>query len=706
MIKDIDWEDLFLDGNVDDLWSRFADILLNLSRKHIPESKSKPKDFNTPWMDVNTLKSVRRKNTLWKKYKYCKNPESWGKYIEARNESANLVKKAKFIYEKNIASKAKDDTKIFWRFVQSKTKVKVNLQCLLDNNGVIVTNDREKAELLNSFFCSVFNKEEEQSMPEFEDRTDKKLEDIEFLEQDILPLLEKIKETKSPGSDKIHPKIIKETAKQLTKPLRLLFQESRTVATVPKAWKIAHVTPLYKKDSKLNPSNYRPISLTSIIGKVMETIIRNNLMKHMETNNLFSKEQHGFRKGGSCVTQLHEVLEDWTDKLDKKQEIDVIYFDFEKAFDRVPHKRLVIKLKGYGVQGNLLRWIENILSNRVQKVLVNGEESNPAPVTSGIPQGSVLGPILFSIYINDLPDVVGNTVKLFADDTKLYSVVDSVERKEDLQMDINNLSKWSKEWLLSFSKNKCKHMHFGTSFHSAYSSENEIIRTETKEKDLGIIIDNELKIQEHINTQVKRANRMLGVVKRSFTFLDNEMFLTLYKSLIRPYLEYGSNVWSVMYRKEDVTIDNVQRRATKLVRSVSGFDYPTRLRKLGLPTLQYRRIRQDLIETYKILNNYNSVNFEQFFELNESSTRGHEKKLFKKHHNLKIRRNFFSQRIVDIWNNLPEEVITARSVNSFKGLLNNHWKNCYFKFCPTYMNLEADKYRTPYENRLERRCLR
>ena len=350
-LKEIDWEDLFLDGNVDDLWSRFADILLNLSRKHIPESKSKPKDFNTPWMDVNTLKSVRRKNTLLKKYKYCKNLESWGKYIEAGNESANLVKKAKFIYEKNIASKAKDDTKIFWRFVQSKTKVKVNLQCLLDNNGVIVTNDREKAELLNSFFYSVFNKEEEQSMPEFEDRTDQKLDYIEFLEQDILPLLEKIKETKSPGSDKIHPKIIKETAKQLTKPLRLLFQESMRVATVPKAWKIAHVTPLYKKDSKLNPSNYRPISLTSIIGKVMETIIRNNLMKHMETNNLFSKEQHGFRKGRSCVTQLLEVLEDWTDKLDKKQEIDVIYFDFEKAFDRVPHKRLVIKLKGYGVQG-------------------------------------------------------------------------------------------------------------------------------------------------------------------------------------------------------------------------------------------------------------------------------------------------------------------------------------------------------------------
>ena len=333
----------------------------------------------------------------------------------------------------------------------------------------------------------------------------------------------------------------------------------------------------------------------------------------METNNLFSKDQHGFRKGRSCVTQLLEVLEDWADELDKKQEIDVIYFDFEKAFDRVPHKRLVIKLKGYGVQGNLLRWIENFLSNRVQKVLVNGEESNPAPVTSGIPQGSVLGPILFSIYINDLPDVVGNTVKLFADDTKLYSVVDSVERKEDLQMDINNLSKWSKEWLLSFNKNKCKHMHFGTSFHSAYSIENEIIRTETKEKDLGIIIDNELKFQEHINTQVKRANRMLGVVKRSFTFSDNEMFLTLYKSLIRPNLEYGSNVWSVMYRKEDVTIENVQRRATKLVQSVSGFDYPTRLRKLGLPILQYRRIRQDLIETYKILNNYNSVNFEQFF---------------------------------------------------------------------------------------------
>ena len=575
--------------------------------------------------------------------------------------------------------------KIFWKFVQSKTKVKDNLQCLLNTNGDIVTNDKEKAELLNSFFCNVFTKEEEQSLPVFEDRTEQKIEDIEFLEKDILPLLEKIKETKSPGSDKIHPKIIKETAKELTKPLKLLFQESMRLSIVPKVWKTAHVTLLHKKDSEQNPSNYRPISLTAIIGKVMETIIRNNLMKHMEENNLFSNEQHGFRKGKSCVTQLLEVLEDWMDKLDKKQEIDVIYFDFEKAFDKVPHKRLITKLKGYGIQGNLLRLIKNFLSDRTRKVIVNGEESNPASVTSGILQGSVLGPILFSIYINDLPDVVCNTVKLSADDTKLYSVVESAEKRKNLQKDINNISKWSEDWLLTFNKNKCKHVHLGSKFHNVYKIENETIKTETEEKDLGIIMDNELKFQDHINTQVKKANRMLGVVKRSFAYIDIDMFLTLYKSLIRPYLEYGSNVWCIIHKKEDVAIENVQRRATKLARSISGFNYPTRLRKLGLPTLQYRRIRQDLIETYTILNNYDKVNFEQFFKLKKSSTRGHERKLFKKHRNLNIRRDFFSQRIVDTWNSLPEEIIKSKSVNNFKSLLNNHWKNCHFKFCPTYI---------------------
>ena len=331
--------------------------------------------------------------------------------------------------------------------------------------------------------------------------------------------------------------------------LEIIYRKSFDEGKLPEIWKIANVTPIHKKGSKQLASNYRPISLTSIICKIMERLIRNQLVAYMENNNLFTKHQHGFRQGYSCVTQLIEVIDEWTKQLDNHNNIDVIYLDFQKAFDKVPHARLMKKLQGYGIRGKLYNWIENFLKERKQKVVLNGSESKWQQVTSGIPQGSVLGPILFLIYINDLPDVVENTVKLFADDTKLYSTVNNDEDIESLQKDIDSLSRWSKTWLLAFNKSKCKHLHLGASSEPSFRMEDEDISSSNTEKDLGIHIDSKLKFQTHISTQVKKANQKLGLIKRSFSYMDKEMFLTLYKSLVRPHLEYGNNIWSVIYKK-------------------------------------------------------------------------------------------------------------------------------------------------------------
>ena len=200
-----------MDGNADELWPSFADILLELSKENIPESRPRPECFDTPWMNKDTLRAVRKKKKkkkLWKIHKYCRNPGSGEKYINARNLAADSVKKAKFSYEKNITLKSKEDSKMFWRFVKSRTKVNDKLKCLVNKKGEIVTQDQDKAELLNSFYCSVFTREETHTIPIFERRNDKRNENIEFLEKDILTLLLKIKETKSPGADKIHPKSV------------------------------------------------------------------------------------------------------------------------------------------------------------------------------------------------------------------------------------------------------------------------------------------------------------------------------------------------------------------------------------------------------------------------------------------------------------------------------------------------------------------
>ncbi|KAK3089449.1 hypothetical protein FSP39_003702 [Pinctada imbricata] len=458
---------------------------------------------------------------------------------------------------------------------------------------------------------------------------------------------------------------------------------------LPEEWKSANITPIHKKGAKHDVANYRPISLTSILCKTLEKIIGDELMDYMETNNLFTKHQHGFRSGHSCVTQLIEVIDDWTRELDNQNPVDAIYLDFQKAFDKVPHKRLLHKLKGYGINGSLYSWLEDFLSNRKQRVVLNDVESKWAGVTSGIPQGSVLGPILFLIYINDLPDVVHNIVKLFADDTKLYSVVNNINDQTSLQSDINNLLRWSDTWLLSFNADKCKHLHLGGQTNIRYKMGDKEITSTNHEKDLGVIVDNELKFQLHISTQVKKANQIVGLIKRSFSYIDEEMFLVLFKSLVRPHLEYGSNIWSVIYKKDSIAIENVQRRATKLLDNIKNLSYSERLKHLGLPSLEYRRLRADMIETFRILNNIDKVDQAKLFPLNTNPTRGHEKKIFKRHNRTNIRKFCFTHRVVDTWNSLPASVVDAKNVNSFKNKLNAHWKGFYLKFNPNCYEPEA-----------------
>ena len=493
-LQNIQWEDTLAHKDVEESWCEFADTLNNTAKEHIPVRNSQNKCFfNTPWINLETLQSLKRKRTRWKKYKYCKSPENKNLYVHARSEAKRKVKEAKHDYEKEVASKTKTDSKVFWKFIQSKTKVKEEIKCIEDQQGDIHTDDTSKAALLNSYFTSVFTKEDDTPIPEFKS-TENILDNITFNVEQVQKLLEGVNETKSKGADNMHPKLVRETAGQISKPLTLLFKKSMETGQVPSDWKIANVTPIHKKGPKHVPSNYRPISLTSIICKIMERIIRDAIIDHMEDNRLFTDHQHGFRKRRSCITQLIEVIDEWTENLDKRENMDVVYLDFQKAFDTVPHKRLLKKLEGYGIKGNVLRWIASYLDNRQQRVILNGKESDWQAVTSGIPQGSVLGPTLFLLYINDLPDVVENVVKLFADDTKIYSIVNNETQQIALQEDLNRLMNWSETWLLHFNQSKCKHLHIGRETNARYKLGNTTVEKTSNEKDLGVIIDDQFKI--------------------------------------------------------------------------------------------------------------------------------------------------------------------------------------------------------------------
>ena len=298
-------------------------------------------------------------------------------------------------------------------------------------------------------------------------------------------------------------------------------------------------------------------------------------------------------------------MEDLTAAIDQGYEVDVIYLDFCKAFDKVPHKRLLAKIERYGVKGNVLGLIKEFLSERRQRVLVNGAHSEWIDITSGTPKGSALGPILFLIFksvINDLPKVIKCLIKLFADDAKLYQIIKSNQDSLDLHVDVGRSKERAIIWKMLFDTKKCQHLLIGPSNPCDYFMPSDLgavpIENVEEEKDLGVIIDRKLSFRQHIAKKVPIANRNLGIIYRTFTYLNPEIFLSLFKNIVRLHLEYASVIWSPLYKKDKITLENIQHRATRLIPAIKGKNYSERLKRLRLPTLKYRRERADMVEVY------------------------------------------------------------------------------------------------------------
>ena len=366
------------------------------------------------------------------------------------------------------------------------------------------------------------------------------------------------------------------------------------------------------------------------------------------------------------------------------------------------HERLLSKLSAYGIGGEVLAWIRSFLTNRKQRVRVGEATSEWKEVTSGIPQGSVLGPILFVLYINDMPESIENnsTVKMFADDSKLYKRTDGANGASDLQKDLDKLYEWSNKWLLKFHPEKCKVLSLGNrppediptlhlySQHPNRTLEEIPLQETISEKDIGVFIDNKLSFKDQINTKTTKANTIMGIIRRNFDYLDKTTFMQLYRSLVRPHLEVCNSAWYPILKQDIDTIEDVQKRATRQIPGFKVLDYPQRLKLLGLPTLTFRRLRGDMIETYKIVNGHYDKEVAPELPKSNTSTRGHNKKLFKKRANrLNCRKHFFTLRVVKIWNSLPEEVVNARTVDAFKRLLDRHWKDH-----PSKYNYENNPY--------------
>ena len=582
----------------------------------------------------------------------------------------------------NIENQLSDDADLgkFYKYVNNKIISRTGIGAIKNNQGELIVDDEMKADCFNTFFSSVFTRDNG-NCPAVNSRSmGNRLCDITFSYDLVYKAIMSIKTKKSAGPDGLSSSFIKNVAEGVSYPLMLIFDQSFCSGKLPDIWKTAVVTPIFKKGLACDINNYRPISLTCTCCKIMETITKNKMLEYLLLNNFISKHQHGFLSKHSTCSQLIECTNDWTVALKCRNAVDVAYIDFSKAFDSVCHNKLYVKLQSYGIDGKLLRWIYAYLSDRTQCVRIGSSVSGMTSVLSGVPQGSVLGPLLFLLFINDIVDEFGDflSVKLFADDIKIYAVLDNVHKSDLLQAGLDKLHQWSVKWQLNLNINKCFILNIGTNnAQRAYQINGTALSNALDAADLGVKVDSKLRFQKHVSAITSKAHQRAALILRCFKSRDPNLLFRAFCVYVRPILEYCSSVWNPVYKCDIFMLEAVQRRFTKKLSGCHSLSYSNRLLKLGAESLQLRRLKADLVLMYRSLFGLVNIDTTNLFlpACSTYNTRGHLFKLGKEHCNLNCRMHSFACRSVNVWNALPAEIFKGSvlngNVNAFKLRLSN-----------------------------------
>ena len=622
-----------------------------------------------------TRKWIAFRNEAWFRYRRAPSNSTWEEYRKLRNYCNSLVRGDKRRMQEIVANKCYSNPKYLYKFLNRIRNVKPGIPPLIFADGVTKTAE-ETAEVFLKYYISVLNTDVD-SRPvshhfqAFENSESPCLTHITFSREKVLHRLRRLKSNSSPGHDQMQPKLFIELADILAEPLSILFQKLFDEGCTPVCWKQGIISPIYKGGNRSLPANYRPVTLLPVLSKVMESIVADELMNHLEQHNFLTPLQHGFRSGRSCMTNLLLAQSDWTKAIDLGIGVDVVYLDFSKAFDRVRHDILLQKLSSCNVGGHCLHWIQSFLHQRMISVRVHGVVSQWEYIPCGVPQGSVLGPRLFLIYINDVVKEIDSKMILFADDIKIWRCINSLDDCKALQNDLDVINQWSAVNYLPLNTDKSHVLSIRHTISFSYQLNGSVLTRNAHERDLGIIIQDNLGWSLNTMKANKTAFKHLGLLRRAFGIFEPNIFSLLFSTYIRPHLEYAAQVCNPWLNRDKQLLEQPLRRATKLVRGLYNVPYPMRLRRLGVYSMSYRLFRGDLILTYRILTDDNHPCRQLFHLSSNCNLRGHQFKLTHQICRVNCRRFFFSLRVCRFWNFLPEEVVTAPSINSFKQRLDN-----------------------------------
>ena len=580
--RSVDWSSLMNDCPQQSC-KRVTQAILDGMHQYIPSKLLTTSPSDPPWWTPECSEAMNVKDSAWKRWqRHSLNDELKSKFVMSVNNAVSVLRRAQLVKEAQVRNQLRTGSlrdKQWWSTIKYTAGEgrSTDIPVLITGNTECHT-AKEKANCLADLFaskCSLGDADLSlEDLPQSESCPHPPLTTIRCRASKVRRSLASLVTSKVTGPDGISARVLKECSVELSSPLAKLFSLCFRSGVQPSEWKLANIVPIHKRSSHSKPSNYRPVSLLSIISKVMEGIINSQLVNYLETHQVLPASQFGFRRGHGCADLLTALQHEWSHAMGEGGHTQVIAVDIAGAFDRVSHAGVLHKAQQAGVGGSLLNCLKAYLTDRYMQVVIDGHRSAPHPIQAGVPQGSILDPTLFILYVSDIDQCLspGSKLATFADDTTLYSVASHADVQQStasLQTSLDKLHEWGCQWRIKFEPSKTQRMIISRR-HTVVDAPSLTfggvpIQTTDCLKLLGINFDSSLSFRVHVHNIAVRANQRLGFLRKASRVLDVHGRLTVYKGFVRPYLEYSPLTWMCAAPSHLLRLDRVQRKAMRLI---------------------------------------------------------------------------------------------------------------------------------------------